>query len=59
VKLAQVELREALHAIDALSARRPAGQAALHAADIDRILEHLEAALMRLRVIRQSIDAER
>jgi hypothetical protein len=59
VKLAQAELREALHGIDALGARRPSEQAVVNAADIDRILEHLEAAILRLRGIRQSTEAER
>jgi hypothetical protein len=58
VKLAQGELRKALHGLDAVGTRRPAGLGALSADDLDGILEHLEAALIRLRTIRESIQAE-
>ena len=59
LKVAQGEIREALHGIDAIAARRPAAETSLHVADIDRLVEHLEAAVTRLRVIQESLGAER
>jgi hypothetical protein len=59
LKAAQGEIREALHGIDAIGTRRPAAGTSLHEADIDRIVEHLEAAVTQLRAIRESIGAER
>jgi hypothetical protein len=59
LKMAQGEIREALHGIDALFTRRPAGPTSVHAADIDRIIAHLEAAVTRLRAIRGSRGTER
>jgi hypothetical protein len=58
VRLAQSELREALHGIDAIVTRRPTGDTALKTGDIDRILEYLEAAMKRLRTVRQSREAD-
>ena len=59
LKMAQGEIREALHGIDAIGTRRPPPATVLHAADIDRIIEHLEAAVTRLRAIQESLGAER
>lgn len=59
LKMAQGEIREALHGIDAIGTRRLAAATSLHAADIDRIIEHLEAAVTRLRAIQESLGAER
>jgi len=59
LKMAQGEIREALHAIDAIGTRRPAAATSVDAADIDRLIEHLESALTRLRAIRESLGAER
>ena len=59
LKMAQGEIREALHAIDAIGTRRPAAPTSVDAADIDRLIEHLESALTRLRAIRESLGAER
>ena len=59
LKAAQGEIREALHGLDAIGARRPAAGTSLHVADIERLVEHLEAALTRLRAIRESLGAER
>ena len=58
LKLAQGEIREALHGIDAIGARGPADATAPHAADIDRIIEHLETAVKRLRTIQDSLGVE-
>jgi len=58
LKRAEGEIREALHGIDAISTRRPAAPTSVHAADIDRIIEHLEAAVTRLRAIQESLGAE-
>ena len=57
LKMAQAEIREALHGIDAIGTRRPAASTSVHAADIDRIIEHLEAAVTQLRAIQKSVDA--
>jgi len=54
LKMAQGEIREALHGIDAIGTRGPAAATSVHRADIDRIIEHLEAAVMRLRAIQES-----
>ena len=59
LKTAEGEIREALHGIDAIGTRRPAAATSLHAVDIDRIIEHLEAAVLRLRAIQESLGAER
>ena len=59
LKMAQGEIREALHGIDAIGTRRPAAATSLPAADIDRIIEHLEAAMARLRAIQESLGGER
>ena len=59
LKIAEGEIREALHGIDAIGTRRPAAPTSVHAADIDRIIEHLEAAVTRLRAIQESLGAER
>jgi hypothetical protein len=59
LKMAQGEIREALHGIDAIGTRRPAAARSLHAADIDRIIEHLEAAVTRLRAIQELLGARR
>lgn len=59
LKMAQGEIREALHGIDAIGTRRPAAATSLPAADIDRIIEHLEAAVTRLRALQESLSAER
>ena len=59
LKMAQGEIREALHGIDAIGTRRAAAPTSVHAADIDRIIEHLEAAVTRLRAIQESLGAER
>ena len=59
LKMAQGEIREALHGIDAISTRRSAAPTSVHAADIDRIIEHLEAAVTRLLAIQESLGAER
>ena len=59
LKMAEGEIREALHGIDAIGTRRPPPATVLHAADIDRIIEHLEAAVTRLRAIQESLGAER
>ena len=59
LKVAQGEIREALHGIDAIVARRPTAGMFVHAADIDRLLEHLEAATTRLGAIRGLLRAER
>jgi hypothetical protein len=59
LKAAQGEIREALHGIDAIGMRRPAAGTSVHAADIDRIVEHLEAAVTQLRAIRESLGVER
>ena len=57
LKMAQGEIREALHGIDAIGTRRPAAPTSVHA-DIDRVIEHLEAAMMRLRAIQESLGGE-
>ena len=59
LKMAQGEIREALHGIDAIGTRRPAATTSLHAADIDRIIEHLEGAVTRLRAIQELLGVER
>ena len=59
LKSAQGEIREALHGIDAIGTRRPAAATSFHPADIDRIIEHLEAAVTRLRAIQELLGAER
>jgi len=59
LKMAQGEIREALHGIDAIGTRWPAAATSLHAADIDRIIGHLQAAATRLRAIQESLGAER
>ena len=59
LKVAQGEIREALHGIDAIGTRRPAAPTSVRAADIDRIIAHLEAAMMRLRAIQESLGGER
>jgi hypothetical protein len=53
--VAQGEIREALHGIDAIRTRRSAAGTSLDVADIDRLVEHLEAAVARLRAIRESL----
>jgi len=58
LKSAQGEIREALHGIDAIGTRQP-GAASFHPADIDRIIEHLEAAVTRLRAIQELLAAGR
>jgi hypothetical protein len=55
LKMAQGEIREALHGIDAIGTRPTAAATSVHAADIDRIIEHLEAAVTRLRAIQESL----
>jgi hypothetical protein len=59
LKMAQGEIREALHGIDAIGTRWHAAATSLQAADIDRIIQHLEAAATRLRAIQKSLGAER
>ena len=59
LKMAEGEIREALHGIDAVGTRGPATATSLHPTDIDRIIEHLEAAVTRLRAIQESLGAER
>jgi hypothetical protein len=59
LKSAQGEIREALHGIDAIATRMRAAAASFHPADIDRIIEHLEAAVTRLRAIQELHGAER
>ena len=59
LKTAEGEIREALHGIDAIGTRQLAAAPSLHAADVDRIIEHLEAAVTRLRAIQESLGAER
>jgi hypothetical protein len=59
LKMAQGEIREALHGIDAIGTRRPAAATSLHAADIDRIIEHLEAAVTQLRAVQELLGAAR
>jgi hypothetical protein len=59
LKMAQGEIREALHGIDAIGTRRPTAETSVRATDIDRIIEHLEAAVTRLRAIQESRGAER
>ena len=59
LKMAQGEIREALHGIDAIGTRGSAAPTTVHAADLDRIIEHLEAAKTRLRAIQQSLGGDR
>jgi hypothetical protein len=59
VKLAESELREALHGIDAIVTRGPAVERPLSTADLDRIIEHLATAMMRLRNVRQLIEPDK
>jgi hypothetical protein len=59
LKMAEGEIREALHGIDAIGTRPPAGATSLDAGDIDRIIQHLEAAVMRLRAIQESLGVGR
>ncbi len=59
VKLAESELREALHGIDAIVTRRPAVERTVSTADLDRIIEHLATAMMRLRNVRHLIEADK
>jgi hypothetical protein len=59
LKMAQGEIREALHGIDAIGTRWSAAPTTVHAADLDRIIEHLEAAKTRLRAIQQSLGGDR
>jgi len=58
IKASEAELRQALHAVNALSARVRAEGRTATAAELNVVLSRIEAAAVHLRALRESVHDE-